>query len=188
MRVKLVSFAAEHFNNNGDQGNIDVLKFHLEKSGVAVEEFGQSQAESADFLLVGDCSRAALRFYKPGLDALVPALLARLEAGNPTLIVGTSYEYLSSQIGLGDPMKVSRVSDFASVMHQGMQIVGYSNSDTDLPLVQTRGNFIATKFYGPVLALNPELLQRILQALGGGLHLSEQMADDVERVTRQISA
>lgn len=188
MKVSLVSFAAEHFNNNGDQGNLDVLRFHLAASGQKVEILGQSQAEIADFLLVGDCSRAALRFYKPGLDALVPALKARLAAGSPTLLVGSSYEYLSEQIGLGIPNSVTRVSDFMSVQTVGLELVGYCNSETDLPVAQVKDCFIATKLFGPIFATNPVLLERILTRLGGELKLTENMQEDIAQIRGQIIA
>lgn len=188
MKISLVSFAAEHFNNNGDQGNLEVLRFHLSKSGIELENLGQSQAETADFVLVGDCSKAALRFYKPGLDALVPALLARLQSGRPTLIVGASYEYLSEQLGLGQPTDVERISDFALCQEAGFTLVGYSNSATDLPMVQIRGSFIATKLFGPIFALNPELLRSVLKELGVELSMTEEMTENVEAIRRQISA
>lgn len=188
MKVSLVSFAAEHFNNNGDQGNITVLEFHLRNSGFSVEHLGQSQADSADFLLVGDCSRAALRFYKPGLDALLPALRKRLEGGKPTLLVGSSYEYLSAELGLGISKTVQRVSDFVSTQAEGFSVLGYCNSDTDLPVVQIHGAFIATKLFGPVLALNPELLELVLSRLGAQLKLSVEMSEDITQIRKQISA
>lgn len=188
MKISLVSFAAEHFNNNGDQGNLEVLKFHLAASGLKVEVLGQSQAETADFLLVGDCSRAALRFYKPGLDALVPALKARLDAGSPTLLVGSSYEYLSEPIGLGIPITVPRISDFMSVQSDGLDLVGYCNSDTNLPVAQVKNCFVATKLFGPILATNPTLLERILKRLGAELKLTESMQQDIDLIRGQISA
>lgn len=186
MKLKIVSFTAEHFNNNGDQGNLEVIKFALDSIGVDYDEQGPSQISSADFVLVGDASRAAIRFYQPGLEALVPALAERLKNGAPTLLVGSSYEFLAPLLGLGEPQIVERVSDFACVDYAGGQVVGYQNSDTDLPVFQITGCFVATKLFGPVLAKNPELLSIILAGVGVKFEVPAEMSSEINQIRSKI--
>ncbi len=186
MTLKLVSFVPEHFNNNGDQGNLDVIKFHLAAQGLPFEQAGQSQAVNADFLIIGDGSRAAMRFYRPGLEALVPVLAERLHAEKPTLIVGSSYEFFSPLIGLGDSEEIMRVSDFVSLKVNGEDVVGYINSSTNLPNIFVRGGFIGTKLYGPLLAYNPKLLAEVLQRLGARPQYAPGMLESIERYRQRI--
>ena len=51
----------EHFNNNGDQGNIEALS--LELKAAKVEHAAIDKIEEADFVLFGDAGRAAMSHY-----------------------------------------------------------------------------------------------------------------------------
>ena len=165
--TRYFSFHSEHFDNNGDQGNLSVLKYFLAKQAVSFDE--ADELASADFVLIGDASRAAIREYGNELLDLAPALQARHDAGLPTLLVGSSYEFLASQVTwLETPRRGSVVSEFRTVVTDDAgPVVGYRNSSiADLDFVRN-GEFIATTLYGPILAKNPNLLDQMLVACGG---------------------
>ena len=177
--IKLYTFHPEHFNNNGDQGNIEVLAAELTAALVEFE-FVESVAE-ADFVLIGDASRAAMRHYTGELEALRPAMRERFQFGRPTLVVGSSYEFLASEFGLISS-QVPRRSEFFDGDY-----FGYRNTDKDLPTVTRNGEFIATSLYGPFLAKNPRSLTEILASLGVQVELSAEGLTWIERI-REVSA
>ena len=164
--TRYFSFHGEYFDNNGDQGNLSVLKYFLAKQAVLFDE--TDELASADFVLVGDASRASIREYGEELLDLAPALQARYDAGLPTLVVGSSYEFLASQVTWLDTPKLgSVVSEFRSVItDEAGPVLGYRNSAiTDLDFVRS-GDFIATTLFGPIMAKNPKLLDQMLVACG----------------------
>ena len=177
--IKLYTFHPEHFNNNGDQGNVEVLAAELTAALVEFE-FVESVAE-ADFVLIGDASRAAMRHYTGELEALRPAMRERFQFGRPTLVVGSSYEFLASEFGLISS-QVHRRSEF---FHG--DYFGYRNTDKDLPAVTRNGEFIATSLYGPFLAKNPRSLTEILASLGVQVELSAERLTWIKRI-REVSA
>ena len=153
------TFQPDFFNNNGDQGNILVLRRQLEASG---QHFDQTELiEGSDFVLIGDASRASMRNFRSELEALRPSVLRRFSEELPTLIVGSAYEFFVDVIGLKFG-RVSRRSEF--VEQEG--VFGYVNTDTDLPPFFSRGAFMATNLFGPLLAKNPRLLRIQVEALG----------------------
>jgi CobQ-like glutamine amidotransferase family enzyme len=177
------SFHSEHFDNNGDQGNLSVLRYFLAKQDVAFDEAGE--LASADFVLVGDASRAAMREYGDELLGLASVLKVRHDTGLPTLLVGSSYEFLASQVTwLETPGRGSVVSEFRSVVtDEAGPVVGYRNSSIlDLDFVRN-GDFIATTLFGPILAKNPNLLDQMLVACGGSpADWKPQMKDWVKNI------
>lgn len=177
--IKLYTFHPEHFNNNGDQGNVEVLAAELTAALVEFE-FVESVAE-ADFVLIGDASRAAMRHYTGELEALRPAMRERFQFGRPTLVVGSSYEFLASEFGLISS-QVHRRSEFFDGDY-----FGYRNTDKDLPAVTRNGEFIATSLYGPFLAKNPRSLTEILASLGVQVELSAERLTWIKRI-REVSA
>lgn len=177
--IKVYTFHPEHFNNNGDQGNIEVLAAELTAALVEFE-FVQSMTE-ADFVLIGDASRAAMRHYTEELEDLRPAIRERFQSGRPTLVVGSSYEFFASEFGL-----ISRQVPRRSEFFDG-DYFGYRNTDMDLPAVTRKGEFIATSLYGPFLAKNPRSLTEILAALGVQVKLSGERLTWIERI-REVSA
>ena len=165
--TRFFSFHKEYFDNNGDQGNLSVLKFFLGQQSVSFDEV--SELASADFVLVGDASRATLRQYGKELLDLAPALQARHANGLPTLVIGSSYELLASEVDwLETPKRGSVVSEFRTlVTDEAGPVLGYRNSSIlDLDFVRS-GDFIATTLFGPILAKNPTLLDQMLLACGG---------------------
>lgn len=161
--IKLSSFRPDFFDNNGDQGNLEVLAAHLAAVGVP-HELSQDMSES-DFLLIGDSSIAAGNHFKDDLLALVPDLKLRLLSGKPTLIVGRSYEFLAPLLGI-ELSQGERVSKFVRVSSKGHEAIGYHNSTVEEPKFFISGAFIGTTLFGPILAKNPSLLVAVAKGLG----------------------
>jgi CobQ-like glutamine amidotransferase family enzyme len=181
--TRYFSFHKEYFDNNGDQGNLSVLKFFLSQQSVSFDQVIELAA--ADFVLVGDASRAVLREYGRGLLELAPVLEARHAAGLPTLLIGSSYEFLASQVEwLKTPRRGPVVSEFRTlVTEESGPVLGYRNSSLlDLDYVRS-GDFIATTLFGPILAKNPALLDQMLLACGGtGADWEPRMRNWVESI------
>lgn len=177
--IKLFTFHPEHFDNNGDQGNMEVLRFELERAGV--KHTSSTSCDSADFVLIGDASRAAMRHYGEELRGQLPAVRNRMSAGLPTLLVGSSYEFLASELGL-TAGKMTRKSEFVSG-----EYFGYRNTELDLPTVHRNGLFVATSLFGPFLAKNPGYLNDLLKGLGVKSELDPVKLEWIEKI-REVSA
>lgn len=176
--ISVFSFHPEHFNNNGDQGNIEVLAREITARGTGVN-FTQDFV-GADFALVGDASRAAVKHYRDELEAMRPRLVERFSSGKPTLVVGSSYEFFADSLGLS--MKnVARRSEF--ILESGY--FGYRNADTDLPAVFQKDLFIASSLFGPLLAKNPELLSEYLKHFGLDGKLDQKRLEWIAEIRRR---
>lgn len=172
------SFQPHYFNNNGDQGNLEVLKFLLKKKR---RKFNQTDdPKTSDFLLVGDASQAVMGHFQKDLAKLRKVISQRYEKGQATLLVGSAYEFFAEDLGLA-PSKTTRQSAF--VMSESY--FGYRNSDSTLPVIHIRGSFIATSLFGPVLAKNPELLRSVLRSLDCELDLDPEVKEWIEAIRRQ---
>jgi CobQ-like glutamine amidotransferase family enzyme len=176
------SFEPIYFNNNGDQGNLEVLLHYLAASSFEVERV--DNPERADFLLIGDASQAVIDHFGKQLNLLRQHLQERYQAGRPTLLVGSVYEYFSIDLGL-IAQKSARETGFVSTADG---YFGYRNSDNNLPDVLTQKSFIATKLFGPVLAKNPKLLELVLGALGAELAMSDAVASWISTIRRKSAA
>ncbi|MDG2497070.1 MAG: hypothetical protein P8M68_02675 [Aquiluna sp.] len=154
------SFKPEHFNNNGDQGNIDVIGHFADLQNVDLVK--TDVLENADFVLFGDASQAAMKHYEDDLGDFVESLKLRLENGLPTLLVGSCFELFWPLLtGVGFE-RSARVSEFRSVSSEAGVILGYRNSTVSNDDFIINRGFVGTTFFGPVLSINPELLNRIL--------------------------
>lgn len=166
--IKVFSFHPEFFNNNGDQGNLEALA-HFTKTSVEFKPLAE-----AEFVLFGDASRAAMRHFAAELEAMVPQLEYRLAEQLPTLLVGSCFEHFSNRInGLPTPLHGDRVSEFRTATSDGLEVRGYRNSTLTSPDLFVQGAFVATTLFGPVLAKNPGLLQRVADALKLKVEISE---------------
>jgi CobQ-like glutamine amidotransferase family enzyme len=182
--ITLSTFRPEYFNNNGDQGNIEVLERQLSWRGVPVATTSVG-FESADFLLIGDASRAAMRHFESELLALGPLLQGRLAQGLPTLLVGSAFEFFSRKVqGLPALESIERVSEFRSARAAQIEGFGYRNSDSDRDLFVS-GGFIGTTLFGPILAKSPEALSLILESLGVKQELPEQISSELDLLVTQ---
>jgi len=89
--ITYFTFEPEYFNNNGDQGNIEVLLHFLKRSGHKVKRV--DSPKDADFVLIGDGSLAVVEHFAKKLGALRNEIKKRFDAGKPTLVVGSSFEF-----------------------------------------------------------------------------------------------
>lgn len=174
--IKIFSFEPNYFNNNGDQGNIEVLASLLKSQGV---RYAQAKSiTEADFVLIGDASLAVMKHFDKQLGALRKQIAKRFESGRPTLLVGSAYEFFARDLGVEKKSR-ERYSGFIKTPEG---YFGYQNSDLDLPAVLARGAFIATNLFGPVLAKNPRLLERVASELGADAKLPEQVEKWIEKI------
>jgi CobQ-like glutamine amidotransferase family enzyme len=175
----------EYFNNNGDQGNIEVLKKQLEWRGVEFS-LSSSDLDDSDFLLVGDGSRAVMREFESDLSSLSALLQERLDTGKATLLVGSSHEYFCAKIPELPNLKTfSRVSEFREVTSGSQKAFGYRNTDKDLDLFVDRA-FISTSLFGPVLAKNQNLLNLVLASMGVNRELSSEHQARLDEVLKAV--
>jgi CobQ-like glutamine amidotransferase family enzyme len=168
----------EHFNNNGDQGNMEVLSAEL--AAVRAPHKAISEIDSADFVLLGDASRAAMRHYEKELEGLRPLVRERFAQGLATLLVGSCYEFFASDLGL-ELRPVARRSGFVAG-----EYFGYRNTEYDLKPVTRNGLFVATSLYGPFLAKNPGYLSELLIGLGANPELKPERLLWIEKI-REVS-
>ena len=183
--IKLATFMPEYFNNNGDQGNIEVLAKQLEWRGIQHSVTSTEFADS-DFLLVGDGSRAVMREFEADLAAITNLLQERLINGKATLLVGSSHEYFCSKLsGLPKLRTLSRVSEFREVTSGSQNAFGYRNSDKDIDLFVVKA-FISTTLYGPLLAKNQNLLDLVLSSMGVTAQLPGELQSKLDPILQAI--
>jgi len=183
--IKLATFMPEYFNNNGDQGNIEVLVKQLEWRGIDCS-VTSTDLSKADFLLVGDGSRAVMREFESDLSGLEDLVASRLREGKATLLVGSSHEYFCSKLPeLPDLKTLSRVSEFREVTSGIHKAFGYRNTDKDVDLF-IKGAFFSTSFYGPLLAKNQNLLDLVLSSMGVSGNLPSELQSSLDAVLQAI--
>ena len=163
--IKLATFLPTYFNNNGDQGNIEVLAKQLEWRGVQYS-VTSNELKDSDFLLVGDGSRAVMREFKSELAAITDVVAERLSSGKATLLVGSAHEFFCSRLpGLPELKYAPRVSENSQVSSGGLRVFGYRNNEIDNDLFIEQA-FISTSLFGPILAKNENLLNIVLTSMG----------------------
>lgn len=167
-----------HLDLNGDAANILVLAKELAWRGVSCEVVSVTLTDAIpkdlDFLLVGHGSKAAWSEINLIGSHRGAELVEVLKSGVPTLAVNSGFEVLhlgsdthGQLVGHIQTRFVAteRVSKFWVQPFDGFEVLGYVNSDNDLPVISRQGNVIGTKLHGPVLAKNPKLLSLILQMI-----------------------
>jgi CobQ-like glutamine amidotransferase family enzyme len=185
--IQLATFMPEYFNNNGDQGNIEVLARQLEWRGVQCSVSSTDLSDS-EFLLVGDGSRAVMREFESELSGITELIQQRLETGKATLLVGSAHEYFCSKLtGLPKLKTVARVSEFRKVSAGGQTVFGYRNTDKDVDLFIKKA-FVSTTLFGPVLANNQDLLNLMLSDMGISEELPEQYQSRLDAVAEAIQS
>lgn len=163
--IKLATFMPTYFNNNGDQGNIEVLAKQLQWRGVQCSATS-TELKDSDFLLFGDGSRAVMREFKSELAAITDLVDERLSNGKATLLVGSAHEFFCSRLpGLPDLKYAPRVSEHREVGSGDLRIFGYRNNEIDNDFFIEQA-FISTSLFGPILAKNENLLNIVLNSMG----------------------
>lgn len=175
--IRVFSFRPEYFNNNGDQGNLEALSFFTKQPLKMVD------IEDAEMVLIGDGSRAAIREFEGELIDMLPDLQKRYAEGLPTLLVGSAYEFFMERIPLVErPTYGLRESEFREVTVEGITVKGYRNSELVGEDLVLSGGFIGTTLFGPVLAKNPALLERIAKFLGVEVQISPDELDWISKL------
>lgn len=183
--ITISSFRPQHFNNNGDQGNVEALRYCLNSQEIPhsmINEIGQND----DFVLIGDASIAAINHYEAELLDLVPLLSSRLSGGRATLLIGRSYELLAPHLGIQLQFGTRR-SEFMKVPSEFGEVIGYHNSEVVEPRLFTNGKFFATTLFGPLLAKNPSLLQVIASSLGYKGEMQQWQLDFPEEISARTT-
>ncbi len=178
--IRLGVFFPDHLNLNGDFGNIEVIARQFEWRGMTCEvvrvEDERHLADGLDFLLVGHGSSAAWDSIRDRLNSLEGVLRKLVESGTPGLCVSTGFEELvrlAVVAGLECKSIPERVSKFVVQADGSQEVLGYLNTDVDLPTLHREGKFVCTMLHGPVLAKNPVLLLELLQSIS--LHAGLQL-------------
>ena len=178
--IRLGVLFPDHLNLNGDYGNIEVLARQFEWRGIACDvvrvEDEHDLADGLNFLLVGHGSSAAWDSIRDRLNSLEGGLRKLVESGTPGLCVSTGFEELvrlAVVTSLECKSIPERVSKFVVHTDGDQEVLGYLNTDVDLPPLHREGAFVCTMLHGPVLAKNPALLLESLQniSIHAGLQL-----------------
>jgi CobQ-like glutamine amidotransferase family enzyme len=188
--IRLLELYSDHLNLNGDRGNLLVLEKRLSWASLEVQSFthrpGQPlPATAPQFILLGHGSVAAWKQIYSDLSRIAPTLQQWLEGGTQILAVSTGFAALHGLLSQLDTNveRVSRVSKFEEAESQEIRVVGYKNSDLDLPSLIIDGNFIGTLLHGPILAKNESLadfvISRILKAENRAIEMSLTKRDAV---------
>jgi CobQ-like glutamine amidotransferase family enzyme len=197
--IQLGVLFPDHLNLNGDYGNIEVIAKQLEWRGMPFEikrvESEEELASGLDFLLVGHGSTAAWEDIAAAMQMLAKPLRSLLLNQTPCLSVSTGFEALVRSSVLSElsfATMPQRVSKFVVHPDGDNEVLGYLNTDSDLPLVHRESNFLGTMLHGPVLAKNPhlliELLLNITKSAGVSLQpiqvseKADQLADLIDEV------
>jgi CobQ-like glutamine amidotransferase family enzyme len=159
--LKLAILYPGHLNLNGDAANFDVLQRRLEWSGVNSEIHHikkPANLEKFDYVLLGHGSSDAWSQLADIDSDLIPNLAKLVEAGVPVMAVSSGYEILFEALNGSTTKHAERVSEFKDV--DG--VVGYVNSEAQLPEITWVQNSLLTLFHGPVFAKNPALADKFL--------------------------
>ena len=168
-----------HLNLNGDLSNAGVFAkragWYGIASNVTLLDLHDAPPGNPDLIIVGHGSRNAwLQISKEG-SALLDWLDERIRAGSFVLAVSTGFEFLAARGHFGSQWTSSSAvayrSEFAvgnaKVFGQEIEVFGYLNSDSGLPLLLAEGRLIGTLLHGPILAKNPQLSDLMLAQIAG---------------------
>ncbi len=160
--IRFLELYPEHLNLNGDLANVLVLRRQFEMRGYEVEvqaiRKGDPLPESFDLFLLGHGSAAAWQDIRDDLTRVLPILKSATDRLASGLVVASGFENSAKILfGLESSTK-SRRSEFAIAEVGGHEVLGYVNSESDLPLAIWSKNILGTLLHGPVLAKNPQLI------------------------------
>ncbi len=160
--IRFLELYPEHLNLNGDLANVLVLRRQFEMRGYEVEvqaiRKGDPLPESFDFFLLGHGSAAAWQDISDDLTRVLPILKNATDRLVSGMVVASGFENSAKILfGLESSTK-SRRSEFAIAEVGGHEVLGYVNSESDLPLAIWSKNILGTLLHGPVLAKNPQLI------------------------------
>ena len=200
--IRLLELYPEHLNLNGDSGNLVVLQRRLEWAAIEVQvssyRLGESLgSEAPDFVLLGHGSPAAWRQIYADLARIAPTLQSWIDGSTQMLAVSSGFAALHGLIrGLPTEVnKVPRISKFEVAEFENGQVVGYKNTDLDLPTLERFGNLIGTVLHGPILAKNTQFTSDLIGLMMNGqtknLDLSpaiSRYAEDASKLAIELSS
>lgn len=187
--VKLAVLYPGHLNLNGDAANFDVLQRRLEWSGFVSEIHRiekPTRLENFDYVLLGHGSPDAWSQLADIDSGLIPDLVKLVEAGVPVMAVSSGYEILFEALNGSTVKHSERVSEF----RDSEGVVGYVNSEAQLPEITWVKKSLLTLFHGPVFAKNPDLADKFLGDVftGAKSTLSEIIyVNDLAAASRRIA-
>ena len=97
------------------------------------------------------------------------------------MAVSSGYEFLIEALNESTTKHAERVSEFKDV--DG--VVGYVNSEAQLPEITWVENSLLTLFHGPVFAKNPELADKFL---GDAIQGATKKANELQYVNKLAAA
>ena len=200
--IRLLELYPEHLNLNGDRGNLVVLQRRLEWAAIEVQVSSYRPGESLgseapDFVLLGHGSPAAWRQIYADLARIAPTLQSWIDGSTQMLAVSSGFAALHGLIrGLPtEVIKVPRISKFEVAEFENCQVVGYKNTDLDLPTLERFGNLIGTVLHGPILAKNTQFTSDLIGLMMNGqtknLDLSpaiSRYAEDASKLAIELSS
>ncbi len=178
---EIAALFPRHLNLNGDLANAGVLAKRLGwygyGSNVSLVDLNDAAPGRVDLVVLGHGSPGAWsEILKDGGEAL--AWLERaIESGVLVLAIGSGFEHLAARGYFGDQLKNAsaslgvRRSEFAvataEVFDEGIEVLGYVNSESNLPLIANSERLVGTLLHGPLLAKNPKLADAIIRQMLG---------------------
>ncbi len=197
--IRLGGLFPDHLNLNGDIGNLEVLSKQLSWRGIENEITAIQSTHDLDqelnFILIGHGSVAAWQDVDETFSAMLPQIGVLKEKGVPCLSVSSGFERLAKSsifTGLDTGNRAERVSKFEVLRDGDAEVLGYLNTDLNLPTLHRDGQWIGTMLHGPVLAKNPELLDELLASICASATLAmpplalKEKADQLAGLVQEI--
>jgi CobQ-like glutamine amidotransferase family enzyme len=196
--IRLGTLFPDRLNLNGDQGNIDVIARQYEWRGMQCEIVPVETVDdlvALDFVFIGHGSLAAWKSIEEKFLALTDRLFELQAAGLPAMAISSGFEKLVSAklfAGLSMIQLGSRTSKFEVAKLGDLEVLGYVNTDVDLPVIYKSDLWLGSMLHGPVLAKNELLLEAVLADISNfaGLRLEPivktEKADQVADLIREV--
>ena len=188
--LKFAALYPDHLDLNGDHANLLVLQKRLEWRGVNSEIVSVDRPTNLsefDFVLLGHGSDAAWAEVLRIDSKLLNNIVELVSSGCNVLAVASGYQKLHELMNKEAALLIERVSEFKSF--DG--VVGYVNTEFDLPEISRTKNSVFALFHGPVLAKNPQLADEIIaNANWADVSLTSDKFAEVEKLaqaSRQIA-
>jgi CobQ-like glutamine amidotransferase family enzyme len=171
--IRLGAFYHEQLNLNGDVMNLMVLSkrlnwlgFEVEVVDLTTQNILEQLALGVDFALLGHGSTAAWSQLLQKKEELASAIGELVKQQVPLLAVSSGFQVMVDLGIISEPYeKVERSSKFSVLTFAGKELLGYVNTDIDLPAFSNYGATTGTMLHGPVLAKNPWLADQIIETL-----------------------
>jgi len=139
--------------------------------------------------LLGHGSPAAWRQIYADLARIAPTLQSWIDGSTQMLAVSSGFAALHGLIrGLPTEVnKVPRISKFEVAEFENGQVVGYKNTDLDLPTLERFGNLIGTVLHGPILAKNTQFTSDLIGLMMNGQTKNLDLSPAIFRYAQDAS-